>query len=125
MTTPAMRDNKMKKELRLAEAQYRLAKLRLRKIIEALPDTAEGVKKINENCALVPFSVTKTPGSLLCPRYYLTGATKRELMKILSANKSPEATRKTIEGILATGHLPDYTKIPPNFLKALKQAWEG
>jgi hypothetical protein len=102
-----------------------IAIVRLKTAIRTLPDSAEGVTKLSNNCCTVSFSqlsVGKYGHTMLNPSYWLTRETKDQLIKMVDTSKD---IGKDIKEILEKGHLKDYTKIPPNVLAALKTAWEG
>lgn len=109
----------------IAATQVFLSKERIKAAIRTLPDSAEGVTKLSNNCCTVSFSqltVGKYGHTVLDPSYWLTRETKDQLIKMVDTSKD---IGKDIKEILEKGHLKDYTKIPPNVLAALKTAWEG
>lgn len=115
----------LKDDYNAAATQVLIAKEKLKAAIRALPDSAEGVTKLSNNCCTVSFSqlsVGKQGHTLWSPNYWLTHETKDQLIKLVDTSKD---IKKALEEIFEKGHLKDYTKIPPNVLAALKVAWEG
>ena len=124
---PPMRTKgtEMKKNFQFIAEQAGLARERLKKAIQELPDSADGVKMLGKNCCTVSSSLVTQHGSNLSPRYWLTHETKNQLIALIDSNRSVESTVNAIEAVLTTGKLKDGSKIPPNVLDALKKAWEG
>lgn len=126
----------MKREINALQTQITAAKERLKALIRGLPDEAEGVQSYVspsseklvarlKNCCTVPFSVIGKNKGILSPAYYLSHESKRALLETIESNRSLETLISTMESVIETGHLKDGTKIAPNVLKALKEAWEG
>jgi len=115
----------MKKEIQGIAAHYLAARVRLLKVIESLPDSADGVKMLGKNCCTVSMSLVGQHGFNLSPRYWLTRETKTQLKELVEKNRSIESLITAIEAVLATGKLKDGTKIPPNVIEALRKGWEG
>ena len=115
----------MKKNFQFIAEQATLARERLKKAIQELPDSADGVKMLGKHCCTVSFSLVAQHGGNLSPGYWLARETKTQLITLIDSNRSVESTVNAIEAVLALGKLKDGSKIPPNVLNALKKAWEG
>ena len=114
----------MKNEFNKLCEQARAAKERLKQKILSLPDSAEGVTMLSKNCCTVPFSFMSS-GKSWSPSYWLTKETKNELISMIDSNRSIDTVITSIEAVLASGKLKDGSKLNPNVLTALKEAWEG
>jgi len=118
----------MKQQFQQMSIEMAQARARLKELISSLPDSAEGVTPLGSNCCSVPFSLLAKHGGNLSARYWLTKESKDALFSILNSNKSADSMMKTIEDVLATGVIkqPAGTlTLPPNVIKALKEAWEA
>jgi len=95
-------------------------------MVKALPDSAEGIRKVAPNCAIVSFS-TMAKHNNLSASYYMTNDTKQELISRISCS-SPDEIKKLIEGVIESGRIKlsgmGMHRLPPNFLDALRKAWE-
>ena len=89
--------------------------------VRDLPEAANGVKKLSNNCATVNFSTIMEHGGILSPRYYLTKDVKENLISRLQHGNTDQI-RKLIESILESGKFEQQT-LPPNFLAALGKVW--
>ncbi|MBE3145473.1 MAG: hypothetical protein IMZ61_16350, partial [Planctomycetes bacterium] len=107
----------MKRQLTSIASEIRQARLRLKKVIDSLPDSADGIKMLGSNYAMVPLSTIAQHGFNLSPRYYLTRETKTQLKELVDTNRNIETLITSIEAILATRKLKDGTKLPPNIIE--------
>jgi hypothetical protein len=116
----------MKKEFERLGTEMTAAKERLKQVIRDLPDCAEGVRMLGPRCGTVSIrQVAASEGFNLSPRYWLTASTKQKLIEAIDRYNSIETIQRAIGAILAEGKIDDGTKVPPNFIAALKKAWEG
>jgi hypothetical protein len=119
-----MNSSRMKNELNQICKQAHAAKVRLKQKILSLPDSAEGVTMLSQNCCTVPFSLIGS-GKSWGPSYWLTKGTKNELISMIDSNRSIDTIITSIEAVLTTGKLNSGSRLPLNVLTALKEAWEG
>lgn len=113
----------MKKQFQALEDQIKAAKERLKQTIMNLPSSSDDIKLLSPNCGIVSFSAIAKNKGILSPGYYMANETKAKLVKFIDSKQSIEASMKAVEEILATGGIKGVSKIAPNVLKALKEAW--
>jgi hypothetical protein len=106
-------------------SEFEQARLRLVQVINALPDSADGVRMLGKNCCTVSMNLVGQHGFNLSPRYWLTQETKTQLVELVNGNRGIESLITSIEAVLATRKLKDGTKLPPNVIEALRKGWEG
>jgi len=114
----------MKKEFQDHKDQIAAAKERLKQTIMNLPSSSDDIKLITPTCGIVSFSTIAKHKGILSPGYYLSHETKAKLIKLIDSKQSIETTMTAIEEILATGGIKGDSKIAPNVLQALKEAWD-
>jgi hypothetical protein len=97
-------------------------------MVRSLPESAEGVRKLSKNCAIVSLSTIGQHGGILSASYYLSNDAKEELIARIERG-SAEQIKSLIEGVLKSGtiQLPGMGmhRLPPNFLEALSKIWKG
>jgi hypothetical protein len=114
----------LKKHFSILNDQVAAAKERLKQTIKGLPSSSDDIKLITPNCGIVSFSTIAKHKGILSPGYYLSHETKAKLIKLIDSKQSIETTMTAIEEILAHGGIKGDSKIAPNVLQALKEAWD-
>jgi len=117
----------MKATMQALLDQVATLKQELIEMVRSLPDVANGVTRLSKNCAVVSLSTIGKHGGILSANYYLSNDAKEELVARIERG-SAEQIKSLIEGVLSSGSIqlsgrPNH--LPPNFLKALKEMWEG
>ena len=106
----------------------RLRRHVIRNVLNTLPDVANGVTMLSKNCGIVSSGTIFDHNNLLSAHYYLTRHLKSLVLKIIMESDLSKLDDR-FKAIIQTGRIQvnsrDKEIVPPEFRKALKDAWCG